>query len=600
MTEWPEPDRASSVARRLGQRTIWLAAIGCTAACTAVLEPETSPPEAGRRVAAPETGDVEAGGRAGDANGANGPNGANGANGANGGSEIDPCADAQLGLGEAPIRRLSVDEYWNTVDTLFPSLDVPREVEIVPDEVVDGFDNSAIGQAISSLNVEQYAEAAASIGRFAGERWSEWASCDPVEGEACIRTLVDEFGRNAYRRPITDDERSAMSNLLREGLETGGTVEGVAMLIEGVLQSPHFLYRPELGRTDDRRLLTAHELASRLSYFLWQSPPDDELYARAADESLLDSDVYDRQIRRMLADPRARATVSRFFAQWLGVDEISELALDRAAYPQLDDSLRADLAASVSRYVEKAFWEDDSITALFAGTFGYVNDRLAPIFDVPPPGTDDLVLVELSPSRRKGVLTQPGLLASTSHGLAHSPIFRGVTMLERVLCAPAPSPPDGILENFDPPDGTTDADICTTRDYITLTHTTDPSCQACHASIDGAGYAFEHYDALGRFRTTENGCPIDASGELTAHDLGGPFSNATELADRLAQSTDVAECVAKHWFRFAFGRTESRDDICQIRALVSEMRENDGSLQSLVVALLESPSFRTRSLESQP
>src|SRR5690606_3492250 len=147
--------------------------------------------------------------------------------------------------------------------------------------------------------------------------------------------------------------------------------------------------------------------------------------------------------------------------------------------------------------------------SLMTGSFGYVNDRLAPIFGVPAPGSDALSLMELPTGERRGVLTQPGLLASTSHGIQHSPIYRGVTMLSSILCIDMPAPPPGILDDFEPeqlPPG----EVCTVRDQIAKTHTVGTDCQGCHSQIDGAGFAFENYDALGRFRTSENGCDVDA------------------------------------------------------------------------------------------
>ena len=332
-------------------------------------------------------------------------------------------------------------------------------------------------------------------------------------------------------------------------------------------------------------------MASRLSYFFLQTMPDAALFA-AAEAGTLTTEVGIReQAERLLADSRARPVLATFFAEWLKLYELEELSLDPNTFPAFDDALRRDLEESARLYVEKALWEDDSWHTLMTGSYGYVNDRLAPIFGVSAPGTDELVYTELDPTERKGVLTQPGLLAATSHGIRHSPILRGVTMLSNILCAPPPAPPPGILDNDD--DAPLPSNVCTTRDEVSETHTNGDGCEVCHNAIDGAGFTFENYDALGRYRTEENGCPVDATGVFPTSDIEGTVQNAVELADHLASSATVAECAGEHLFRYALGRAGSRDDRCEIRAL-AETLSRDDSLQGLVLRLVQSPSFRSR------
>lgn len=363
-----------------------------------------------------------------------------------------------------------------------------------------------------------------------------------------------------------------------------------------LLQSPSFLFRPELGTGravgGAAVALDAYELASRLSYFMTASMPDAALMAAAADDSLLEEATLRSQAQRLLADPRARSVLSGFFAQWLGLYRLDNLNLDPNAFPEMSDSLRQDLKASVLSYIDKALWSDDSYASLLSGSYGFVNDRLAPLFGVAAPGDDALQYVALDPSQRSGVLTQPGVLSATSHGTGHSPILRGVHLLNQVLCAQLGAPPPGVLEQAETL-SVDDSLVCTTRDAVSLKHTAKEGCQGCHAAIDAAGFNFENYDALGRYRTEENGCPVDASGSYPGTDLQGEFADAVALAQQLPQSRVVSHCMVDNLFRFAFGRKASPSDDCELAALADQLHEG-GSLQQLVVELVASPSFRSR------
>jgi hypothetical protein len=244
-------------------------------------------------------------------------------------------------------------------------------------------------------------------------------------------------------------------------------------------------------------------------------------------------------------------------------------------------------------YVDHAVWEADSWQWLMASSQGFVNDRLAPIFGVEAPGSDELVLVDLDPAERRGLLTQPGVLTSTSHGIGHSPIMRGVTMLSNVLCSPVPAPPPGILDNIDEEMASDDDEVCTTRDYVALTHTVGADCQGCHAAIDGAGFVFENYDALGRYRTEENGCAVDATGSFPTSDFGSEVNDAIELSEALANSSQVATCMSEHLFRYSLGRGTNRADACELQVLGEQLGSGD-SLQDLIVEMVATPSFRSR------
>jgi hypothetical protein len=378
-------------------------------------------------------------------------------------------------------------------------------------------------------------------------------------------------------------------------LSAGSTQEALTLAITGLLESPSFLYRPEFGSANSIGSaveLDAYELASRLSYFFWKSIPDDALMSVAADGSLLNDNVLRTQANRMMNDPRAKPVLTDFFVQWLGLYRLDTMSLDESAFPELDDAMRSDLKDSVIKYVEHALWNSDSWSVLMSGSYGFVNDRLAPIFGVAPPNSDQLVQVDLNMSERAGVLTQPGTLAATSHDIRHSPILRGVQFLTGIVCAPPPPPANGV--GMPDPDLVVDeSQVCTTRDEVALKHSASSGCAACHDAIDGAGFNFENYDALGRYRTVENGCQVDATGSFDGTDITGTVQNAVDLALQLPSSRTVSSCMTEHMFRFALGRNNNSQDACEISSLSNQLTSTD-SMQSLVIELVMSPSFRSR------
>jgi hypothetical protein len=519
--------------------------------------------------------------------------GASGAAGSDAGGAADRCLDAVFQASAAPLRRLSEREYRNTVADLFTGVALPA-LEVAPDARKDGFDNAAAGQAPSPLAVEQYERAARLVADAALADLGAWASCNQ-DTPACAAEMLQTFAADAYRRPLSGAEGDALTSFLDTSLADSTPMQALHMGIEAVLQSPYFLYRPELGSSQvvgrDALALDGYEMASRLSYFFWATMPDSALLAAAASGELDGEAGVRAQARRLLDDPRARPVMNDFFAQWLGLYRLEALSLDPNVFPELDDALRSDLYDSALRYVERALWRSDSWTLLMSGSYGYVNDRLAPLFGVPAPGGDQLVYTELDAAQRSGVLTQPGLLASTSHGIRHSPILRGVAMLDSMLCAAPPAPPPGVLAMAEdlPVD---ESLLCTTRDEVSMKHTQRAECRACHDAIDGAGFNFESYDALGRYRSQENGCAIDASGSYPGTDIGD-VGDAVELAGRLAGSETATGCFGEHLFRYALGRRQSTADRCEIEAVAAHLRGGD-SLQQVIIELVATPSFRSR------
>ncbi|MBO6933417.1 MAG: DUF1592 domain-containing protein [Deltaproteobacteria bacterium] len=495
--------------------------------------------------------------------------------------EIRTCAPDEFTAGTNPARRLTNEQYRRSLAVVFPGLELPSLglVEPIPDHT---YVNDVANASITELVVESYQLAARNVAQAAVAS-PGWMPCGLTTAECAVEVAIQSAER-AFRRPLVDEELTRFESFITTQAAEADPTEAVTMFLEALLQMPDYLYLPEIGdpRGDAPRGMVAlhgYELAARLSYFLWNEPPDAELIAAAESGDLGTESGYEAQLERLLASDQTKQVVDDFFSQWL---QQEQLELARASeFPELDDDeLRAELQASYRAYVRHAFWEEGDIDYLFSSRDAFVNDRLAPYFGVDAPGSDTLVPVELPEAERSGILTQPSVLASTSHGAAHSPIFRGVLVLRRVLCAPL-SFPDEALE---PPE--VDSEPRTTRERLEEQHTSG-TCGVCHDAIDGIGFAFERYDAVGRYRETEYGQPVDSSGSVSGLD----FTDAIGLVDALEGDLRVEQCLSTHFFRYALSRNTEIDDQCHIAEVASALAE-DGDLRGALRAVASSDAFR--------
>ena len=507
-----------------------------------------------------------------------------------GGTNPLRCEGEPLVPASAPTRRLTAAEYRASVAAMFPDVTQP-ELRLLANANREGFENDVRGQAVSELLVESYRDAAVAVAAAAVTERT-WMPCE-TDDDACRTQIVTLLARRAYRRAPSSDETARLASFLATQTPEHGLIGAVEMLIEALLQSPKFLYRTEMGdRGRDAPAglvaLDDHELATRLAFFLEGGPPSDALLARAAEGALRTPEGLEVEAREMLESPAARTAVATFHDEWLRLRRLEEVGLDATLFPDWGNATSRDLRASLAAYLANAFWEDGSVEALLTSRRAYVNDRIAPIFGVPAPGSEALVPVELPADERAGLLTQPGLLASTSHGLSHSPILRGVLVLDALLCTPPPPPPPEIDATIPSTreDGTV---IRTVRERVELTHGS-AECATCHEAIDGMGFSFERYDAIGRFRTEENGATVDPTGLYR----GEAVADGVALAEALSREREVHHCLATQWYRFALGRREERADACQIEDLTDRLEATGGDLRELVVALVTSNAFRFR------
>jgi hypothetical protein len=450
-----------------------------------------------------------------------------------------------------PIRRLNRVELINTFrDLLGPAyLGDLDEIghRLPPDPLVGGLDTIASALGTSATYVEQIG----GLIEFVVDDIDLAALAPGATGADALPPIFDGFGRKALRRPLTADERTSYTALYTRLAASQGHEVGLRAVLVRLLLSPDFLYHVALG-DDDTGKLTDHEMASRLSYLLWETMPDAEL-ATAADRGELHTPAQvEAQLARLTADARAQQTIARFARAWLQIEGLDTIVKEPRLYPEFP-ALRASMRESLERFIADVIATGD-VATLLTSDQAYVDDALAGFYGVVGPGPGNWAKVPLNPAQRAGIMTQAGFLAVFGKANRSAPILRGVFVLDRLLCAPPdPPPPNGGVIPPDLPSPTT------TRDFFTDL-TAAPGCASCHDVINPIGFGFEHYDAIGQWRLEEHGFPIDATGHLVLAGTDTSFDGADQLTTALAAADDVRRCVVRRWFRSRFGRAEGPDD----------------------------------------
>ncbi len=496
-------------------------------------------------------------------------------------SEPATCT-ADLPPEGSPLRRLTPTEFDNTIRDLLD--DDSRPGRRFPEEGGSGFDNNAHLSIATRLHAQKYMAVAEEI---AGR-----ATKLPPD-DAAARAWIPEFGLRAFRRPLMPEEVSRFQSLYRSARRNTDVQGASRMVLQAILQSPHFLYRVEVGKPDAARpglrRLGDHELASRLSYFIWATMPDEELFRAAAAGQLHTAEQVAAQARRLLADDRARIMVRRFYEQWLELTDLAAAGKDRKVFPGFGREVLSLFRQEFDRFIDYATWESDGrIETLLTSPVTFVNGRLASHYDLPGVDGDAFVKVE-APGKRAGILTLGAFLVTHAKTTETSPIKRGVFMREHLLCQIPPPPPDNVNVKLPQPS----KDLVTLRDRMEE-HRQEIGCSKCHALFDPLGLALESYDATGRWRATDNGRPVDAAGKLIQTDVDGNFENAIDLASRLGRSEQVRDCYVKQWFRYAFGRTEAPADACTITTLKRMFDARNHDVRELLVALTQTDAFYYR------
>jgi len=527
-------------------------------------------------------------GTGGSTTGGTGGSGGSGTGGS--GGVVDPppeqCAmevgDAAR-VGRTRVRRLTRSQFDHTVRDLLGATGAPAS-GISPDETVGPFASNAISP-ITDLLVQQHMEAAQAVAADAQSRMAQLSPCDLATGEACVREFVTAFGLKAYRRPLLAEEVDAYVALFAVAADAAN---GFRLIVEAMLQSPYFLYHADIGAsgdpTDTPQALTAYELASRLSYFLWDTMPDQALFDLAGAGMLDDDATLTAQVSRMLADPKARDSVPSFHLQWLAIN-LNEFGTLGQTEPELATAMLNETSNFTDFVVRSG---DGLLTTLLTAPFSFPEGPLFETYGIAmPSGFTPGTQVSLDPAQRGGLLTQAGFLVKHYRGVTPSPVHRGITVRENMLCQPIDPPPLDVMPTALPPElGPT------ARDRF-IAHETDPACGGCHTQIDPIGLSFENYDGSGAWRTEEGGETIDASGIVydAGPDLEVPFTGGVELGQLLAASRTVRDCVSNQWFRYSLGRMEATDDGCALRTIHEDFAAN-GNVRELITGIVLSNAFR--------
>lgn len=492
----------------------------------------------------------------------------------------------------APLARLTNREYQNSLRDLFPGVTMP-EAELPADIVVEGFDNNTKAQTPSPSLIEQYQTSARAVGAAVIANMSTALPCQATT-DACGAQFIDQFVSRAYRRPLTSEERTSYTTFFSAARSSYDFPTAVSMVVQAALQSPNFLYRVELAGKAAAGMapLTGYEMASRLSYFFWDTMPDQALLDAAASGMLDKPAGVEAEARRLLADPRARVAVANLFRQWLRFDKMDRMPKSSEVFPDWNEQVAESLRSSANKFVERVFWElDGSLDALLTDTKTYVDARIAPLYGVTAAGSG-MTLTETNKAQRSGILTQAGLLASFAHETADSPVLRGVFVMDRLLCMAPPPPPPGVTGSI--METMIATGPMTTRDRFAKTHE-QGECASCHHTIDGFGFGFSHYDAVGKWRETENGLAVNAKGWIAnTRDADGDFDGVVELGQRLAQSAQVSDCVASQWFRYSLGLGSADVPSCALAPVAKAFTERGADLRELMIATVTSDAFRNR------
>ncbi|MEM9453076.1 MAG: DUF1592 domain-containing protein [Myxococcota bacterium] len=528
------------------------------------------------------------------------------------GSEDDgpPPAAACLegGVGEQPLRRLTRSQYNNVVRDLLGIEGDPAAV-FPADEKLGSFYSNGVAP-VSDLLVEQYMDVAEELATEAVTDLGTLLPCDPgMMGEdACADEFIESFGRRALRRPLEAAELQQLRDLFATGRDEESFDDGIRLVVQALLQSPYLLYHVELGvepgvepgepagAGELKAPLGQYELASRLSFFLWDTMPDDDLLDAADASELSTPEQLRAQAERMLADPRARDAIASFHLQWMGIDDLAGSEKDPDLFPGYDQALKQAMEDETANFANWVILEGDGrLETLLSAPMSVIDGPLFELYGMEPPA--DYVPgepVDLPADERAGLLTHASVLAKNAHVDQSSPVHRGVMVRQNVMCQALPPAPEDV-DNV-PPDPDPNA---TTRERF-AEHLENEACAECHRLIDGIGFGFEHYDAVGAYRTKEGDLPVDATGEvIAAGESDGPFDGAVELAQRLAVSDVVRQCTSQQWFNFALGRVPGEEDECSTDQLHQTFVDSDYDVRELIFAVVTTDAFRFRKLSAE-
>jgi hypothetical protein len=503
-----------------------------------------------------------------------------------------PSIDGQVVVSSQIVRLTNVG-YRNSLRDLFPGITLPTlTLPAAPTAVV--YDNNAIAQAPTSTLIQAYQANAQAIAGAVLANLGTVLPCNASD-DACATGYLTDLAARAYRHPLREDERARLTAGWQALRATNDIPVSLGVVIEAILQSPAFLYQIEEGTPVANNpavaRLTGNELGSRLATLLWSSIPDAALRSVADDDRLLDPKELDAQAQRLLDDPRAHESVAHMQYQWLRFNLLQKTSKDTALFPTWTDGTAPAMREATMRFVDHVFWEEGTFSSLFTDTHAFVNDLLAPYYGMSGTGPA-LTMTTVPAAQRAGILTQVGLLAAFAHETMESPVLRGVFVLDRILCAPPPPPPPDV-PNLPP--AATNGETTTTRERFEKEHQRG-GCAGCHKPIDGVGFGFQHFDAVGKWRDIEGGKPVDATGTIMGSgDVDGPFNGANDLSAKLATSQRSSYCITKNWLQYALAIDPSATNDELVKPLQAGLGTTP-RFRDLLLTIVRSSAFRYRTV----
>lgn len=498
--------------------------------------------------------------------------------------------------GRVTLRRLNRAEYNNTIRDLI-GVDFKPAEDFPSDDVGYGFDNNADVLSMPPLLLEKYLTAAEKIVDEAFKNATireQILNGQPKERNVIqsARKVLDPLVTRAYRRPVARDELRRLIEFVeiadgnQDGFETG-----IRTALQAILCSPHFLFRVEMDPDPKTphavRTLNEYELATRLSYFLWSSMPDEELFSQARAGTLRTN--LEGQVRRMIADPKTHALVENFAGQWLQLRNLKNVAPDPGQFQAFNDALRSDMQKETELFVEAILRTDRSILDFLDADFTFVNERLAKHYGIDGVKGDHFQKVSLQGTPRGGVLTQASVLTVTSNPTRTSPVKRGKWILENILGTPPPPPPP---DAGDLSEEKTVIESASLRKRMEQ-HRSNPNCAACHQRMDPLGFGFENFDAIGAWREKDGKFAIDASGELPG---GKTFQGPKQLRAILRTTKEAAfrRCLTEKMLTYAVGRGIEESDSWAVDGISATVAEHQNKFYSLLLAIVKSDPFQKR------
>jgi hypothetical protein len=528
--------------------------------------------------------------------------------------ELQAARD-RLGAGQkrasnSALRRLTHSQYNHTVRDLLGDFTRPAD-QFPPEDYINGFTNQVDGQTVPPLLAEAYTAAAEKLATNAFRRGdtNKLIPCKPSSpaDAACRDRFIRQFGLRAFRRPIAADEARGYATLFsRAATSQRDFVAGARVIVEAMLQSPSFLFHLEDGPAGR---YPQYGIASRLSYFLWDTMPNEELFKSAGAGELKDSESIRRVARRMMDNPQAKQALEVFLGQWMRFDRVLSSARSARRYTDFGPSLLSAMTQETRHLFNHLVWNDQNFMELFNANYTFISARLAQLYEMEAPANDFMMVKYPAGSHRAGVLGHGGFLTLTGNPNETSPTSRGLFVREHFLCQHVPPPPPGVDTNL--PAANAEKPM-TTRERLAM-HTTNPSCASCHNLIDPIGSGLEGFDNLGKYREKvtlriqlqrdsvtnqprpqqDIDLPLDTKGFIQGI-ANSNFSNPAELGNILSKDPTCQRCVVKQIFRYAVGRHENGGDQPQLDALYETFKDSGFRFRELLLSLVTSQVFLGR------